>query len=223
VIHKVQDYVSQGDFGEKVFGGALGVGLAVLSALANSLIVIVLMVYFLATLPSIKHAAYSLAPASTRPRVSELGDQIIRSTGAYVAGAFLVSVCAGLSTLVFTFAVGLGDYAFALAFIVGLLSLIPVIGAVISGIIITALALTVSPTTALIAAIYYIAYQQIESYFIYPRIMKRSVDIPGSVTVIAALLGGSLMGIIGALLAVPVAAALLLLHREVFLKRQDAR
>lgn len=223
VIHKVQDYVTQGDFGERVFGGALGVGLAVLSAVANSFIVIVLMVYFLATLPSIKHAAYSLAPASNRPRVSELGDRIIHSTGAYVAGAFLVSLCAGLSTLVFTFVVGLGDYAFALAFIVGLLSLIPVIGAVVSGIIITALALTVSPTTALIAAVYYIAYQQIESYFILPRIMKRSVDIPGSVTVIAALLGGSLMGIIGALLAVPVAAALLLLHREVFLKRQDAR
>lgn len=223
VIHKVQDYVTQGDFGERVFGGALGVGLAVLSAVANSFIVIVLMVYFLATLPSIKHAAYSLAPASNRARVSELGDRIIHSTGAYVAGAFLVSICAGLSTLVFTFIVGLGDYAFALAFIVGLLSLIPVIGAVVSGIIITALALTVSPTTALISAIYYIAYQQIESYFILPRIMKRSVDIPGSVTVIAALLGGSLMGIIGALLAVPVAAALLLLHREVFLKRQDAR
>ena len=223
VIHKVQDYVTQGDFGGKVFGGALGVGLAVLSALANSLIVLVLMVYFLVSLPSIKHAAYSLAPASKRPRVSELGDRIIRSTGAYVAGAFLVSVFAGISTLIFTFLVGLGDYAFALAFIVGLLSLIPVVGAVVSGIIITLLALTVSPTTALVAAVYYIAYQQIESYFIYPRIMKRSVDIPGAVTVIAALLGGSLMGIIGALLAVPVAAALLLLHREVFLKRQDAR
>jgi predicted PurR-regulated permease PerM len=222
VIHKVQDYVTKGDFGQRVFGGALGVGLAVLSALANALIVIVLMVYFLATLPSIKHAAYSLAPASRRPRVSELGDRIIRSTGSYVAGAFLVSVCAGISTLIFCFIVGLGAYAFALAFIVGLLSLIPVVGAVVSGIIITALALTVSPTTALITAAYYIAYQQLESYLIYPRIMKRSVDIPGSVTVVAALVGGSLMGIIGALLAVPVAAALLLLHREVFLKRQDA-
>jgi predicted PurR-regulated permease PerM len=223
VIDKVRDYVTQGDFGERVFGGALGVGLAVLSALANSLIVIVLMIYFLVSLPSIKNAAYGLAPASKRPRVSELGDRIVRSTGSYVAGAFLVSLFAGLSTLLFTFVVGLGDYAFALAFIVALLSLIPVVGAVISGIIITALALTVSPTTALIAAVYYVAYQQIESYFIYPRIMKRSVDIPGSVTVIAALLGGSLMGIIGALLAVPVAAALLLLHREVFLTRQDAR
>lgn len=223
VIAKAREYIQNGDFGQKVFGGALGVGLRVLSALANSLIVLVLMIYFLASLPSIKHAGYSLAPASKRPRVSELGDKIIRSTGAYVAGAFLVALCAGLSTLVFSFIVGLGDYAFALAFVVGLFSLIPVVGAFVSGALMTLLALTVSPTIALIALVYYVAYQQVESYLIYPRIMKKSVDIPGSVTVVAALVGGSLMGVIGALLAVPVAAALLLLHREVFLKRQDAR
>ena len=222
VIAKARDYIQNGDFGQKVFGGALGVGLRVLSALANSLIVIVLMIYFLASLPSIKHAAYSLAPASRRPRVSELGDRIIRSTGAYVAGAFVVAVCAGISTLIFSFVVGLGDYAFALAFVVGLLSLIPVVGAFVSGAIMTLLALTVSPTMALVALVYYIAYQQFESYVIYPRIMKHSVDIPGRYLV-AALVGGSLLGVIGALLAVPVAAALLLLHREVFLRRQDAR
>ncbi|QBX56528.1 AI-2E family transporter [Nocardioides seonyuensis] len=223
VLDKVRDYVQDGDFGQRVFGGALGVGLAVLSTVANTLIVLVLMIYFLVSLPSIKHAAYSLAPASRRPRVSELGDKIIRSTGAYVAGAFLVAIFAGISTLVFSFVVGLGDYAFALAFIVGLLSLIPVVGAFVSGAIMTLLALTVSPTVALVALAYYLAYQQIESYFIYPRIMQRSVDIPGSMTVVAALVGGAMMGIVGALLAVPVAAALLLLHREVFLKRQDAR
>lgn len=223
VIAKARDYIQNGDFGQRVFGGALGVGLRVLSAVANSLIVIVLMIYFLASLPSIKHATYSLAPASKRPRVSELGDRIIRATGSYVAGAFLVALCAGLSTLVFSFIVGLGAYAFALAFVVGLFSLIPVVGAFVSGALMTLLALTVSPTVALVALVYYVAYQQVESYFIYPRIMKKSVDIPGSVTVVAALVGGSLMGVIGALLAVPVAAALLLLHREVFLKRQDAR
>ena len=223
VIDKLETYVTEGDFGQRVFGGALGVGLAVLSAVANAFIVVVLMVYFLASLPSIKHAAYSLAPASKRARVSDLGDRIIRSTGAFVSGAFLVAVCAGVSTLVFTLIVGLGDYSFALAFIVGLLSLIPVVGAIVSGVIITLLALTVSPTVAVISAIYYVAYQQLESYLIYPRIMKRSVDLPGSVTVIAALVGGSLMGVIGALLAVPVAAALLLLYRDVLLKRQDAR
>lgn len=223
VIAKARDYIENGEFGQKVFGGALGVGLKVLSALANVLVVLVLMIYFLASLPSIKHAGYSLAPASRRPRVSDLGDKIIRSTGAYVAGAFLVAVFAGLSTLIFSFIVGLGDYAFALAFVVGLFSLIPVIGAFVSGALMTLLALTVSPTVALVALVYYVAYQQVESYFIYPRIMQRSVDIPGSVTVVAALVGGALLGIIGALLAVPVAAALLLLHREVFLKRQDAR
>ncbi|MCY7402775.1 MAG: AI-2E family transporter [Nocardioides sp.] len=223
VIARAREYVEQGGFGEKLFGGALGFGLRVLSVLANSLIVIVLMIYFLASLPSIKHAAYSLAPASKRPRVSELGDRIIHSTGAYVAGAFIVAMCAGVSTLVFSFVVGLGDYAFALAFVVGLFSLIPIVGAFVSGAIMTLLALTVSPTVALIALVYYLAYQQLESYLIYPRIMKKSVDIPGSVTVVAALVGGALLGIVGALLAVPVAAALLLLHREVFLKRQDAR
>ncbi len=223
VIARIRDYITDGGFGEKVFGGALGFGLKVLSALANSLIVIVLMIYFLASLPSIKHAAYSLAPASKRPRVSELGDQIIRSTGAYVAGAFTVAFFAGISTLIFASVAGLGEYAFALAFVVGLFSLIPVVGAIVSGAIMTLLGLTVSPTVALVALVYYLAYQQLESYVIYPRIMKKSVDIPGSVTVVAALVGGALMGIIGALLAVPVAAALLLLHREVFLKRQDAR
>lgn len=223
IIAKVRDYVTDSNFSASVFGGALGVGLRVLSALTNTFIVLVLTIYFLASLPSIKESMYALAPASRRPRVSALGDRIIRSTGSYVAGAFLVAVCAGISTLIFSFIVGLGDYAFALSFVVGLLSLIPVVGAFVSAVIMTLLALTVSPTVALIALAYYIAYQQLESYVIYPRIMKRSVDIPGAVTVVAALVGGSLMGVIGALLAVPVAAALLMLHREVFLRRQDAR
>lgn len=223
VITRVREYVTDEGFGASLFGGALGVGLRVLSAVTNTFIVLILTIYFLVSLPSIKQAVYALAPASRRPRVSALGDRIIRSTGAYVAGAFLVATCAGISTLIFSFLAGLGDYAFALAFVVGLLSLIPVVGAFVAGFLMTLLALTVSPTIALIALVYYITYQQVESYVIYPRIMQRSVDIPGAVTVVAALVGGSLMGVIGALLAVPVAAALLMLHREVFLRRQDAR
>ena len=89
--------------------------------------------------------------------------------------------------------------------------------------LITALGLTVSPTVSLVCLVYYVAYQQLEAYVIYPRIMARSVEVPGAVTVIAALVGGGLLGVIGAVLAVPVAAGLLLLHREVVLRRQDAR
>jgi predicted PurR-regulated permease PerM len=223
VISKAREYISSGSFGQSLFGGALGVGLAVLSAVANSFIVIILMIYFLASMPSITNAAYDMAPASRRARVSELGDRILKSIGAYVGGAFAVALLAGISTLVFTAIVGLGDYSFALAFVVALLSLIPVVGSIISGAIITLLGLTVSPTTALVCLVYYVAYQQVEAYLIYPKIMTRSVEIPGSVTVIAALVGGALLGVVGAILAVPVAASVLLLHREVFLKRQDAR
>ena len=222
VIAKAREYIQNGDFGQKVFGGALGVGLRVLSALTNSLIVIVLMIYFLASLPSIKHAAYSLAPASRRPRVSELGDRIIRSTGAYVAGAFVVAICAGISTLIFSFVVGLGEYAFALAFVVGLFSLIPVVGAFVAGAIMTLLA----PD--------HLTDRRAGGAHLLPRLPAVRVlrDLPAHHEEVgrpAGLgdggrrpVGGSLMGIVGALLAVPVAAALLLLHREVFLRRQDA-
>ena len=58
---------------------------------------------------------------------------------------------------------------------------------------------------------------------LYPRVMSKSVDIPGAVTVIAALVGAALLGVVGALLAIPTAAAILLIVREVFIRRQDAR
>jgi predicted PurR-regulated permease PerM len=69
----------------------------------------------------------------------------------------------------------------------------------------------------------YVAYQQIENYLIYPRVMSRSVEIPGAMTVIAALIGAALLGVVGALLAIPTAAAVLLIVREVWVRRQDAR
>ena len=71
--------------------------------------------------------------------------------------------------------------------------------------------------------IFYIAYQQVENYLIYPKVMSRSVEIPGALTVIAALIGATLLGVVGALLAIPTAASILLLVREVFLPRQEAR
>ena len=71
--------------------------------------------------------------------------------------------------------------------------------------------------------IFYVIYQQVENYVIYPRVMTKTVDVPGAVTVIAALVGAALLGVVGALLAIPTAAALLMLTREVVVKRQDAR
>jgi len=119
--------------------------------------------------------------------------------------------------------VGLGEYAVALAFVVALLDVIPMIGATIGAVIVTAIAFAEDPKIGIACAIFYVVYQQVENYVVYPRVMQKSVDVPGAVTVIAALIGAALLGVVGALLAIPTAAALLMLTREVFVRRQDAR
>ncbi|QNN51987.1 AI-2E family transporter [Nocardioides mesophilus] len=223
VLQRAQDYVTQGDFGSKVFGGVIGFGMAVLSRLANSFVVIVLTLYFLASLPKITRAAYGLAPASRRERVTELGDRIVANVGSYVSGAFLVAMCAGISSLIFLFAAGLSEYAVALAAVVTILDVIPMIGATLGAVLVTAIGFATDPTTGIACLIFYVVYQQIENYVIYPRVMSRSVDIPGSVIVIAALLGAGLLGVIGALLAIPTAAAILLIVREVVAPKMNRR
>lgn len=223
LIQKAKDYIASGDLAKQVFGGALNVGLAVLSGLFSAFVIIVLTLYFLASLPSIKHAAYQLAPASRRTRVSKLGDQILRNIGGYVSGAFLVAMCAGISSLVFLWIVGLGEYAVALAIVVALLDVIPMIGATLGALIVCAIGFATDVQVGIACVVFYVIYQQVENYLVYPRIMSRSVDIPGAVTVIAALIGAGLLGVVGALLAIPTAAAILLLVREVFVKRQDVR
>jgi predicted PurR-regulated permease PerM len=164
-----------------------------------------------------------LAPASRRERVSRLGNRIIESVGGYVSGAFIVATCAGISSVIFLFAVGLGEYAVALAFVVAVLDVIPMIGATIGATVVTAIAFAEDPKIGIACLIFYVIYQQVENYLIYPRVMSKSVDVPGAVTVIAALVGAALLGVVGALLAIPTAAAILMLTREVFVRRQDQR
>jgi predicted PurR-regulated permease PerM len=225
IIWKSRDYLNKsgGKLVSAAFGGAVGIGIAVLSALVNAFVLVVLTIYFLSSLPKTKRALYRLAPASRRPRVESLGDEILGNVGAYVSGAFLVAVAAGLSSLVFLFVIGLGQYAVALAFVVALLDVIPMIGATLGAVVVVAIGFATDPKIGLACLIFYVIYQQVENYFIYPRVMSRSVDIPGAVIVIAALVGAGLLGVVGALLAIPTAAAILLLTREVFIKRQDAR
>jgi predicted PurR-regulated permease PerM len=223
VINKIRDYVTGGDFVSTLFGGAIGIGLAVLGALFNAFIILVLTLYFLSSLDTTKAALYRLAPASRRDRVSRLGNRIIESVGGYVSGAFIVAMCAGISSLVFLVVIGLGKYAVALAFVVALLDVIPMIGATIGAVVVTAIAFAEDPKMGIACVIFYVLYQQFENYVIYPRVMSKSVDIPGAVTVIAALVGAALLGVVGALLAIPTAAAILMLTREVFVRRQDQR
>ena len=149
--------------------------------------------------------------------------RILANVGGYVSGAFLVATAAGVSSLVFLLVVGLGEYAVALAAVVAILDVIPMIGATLGALVVTTIGFATDPKIGLACLIFYVVYQQFENYFIYPRVMARSVDIPGSLIVISALVGAALLGVVGALLAVPTAAAVQLITKEVFLPRQEAR
>lgn len=203
-------------------GGLFGVGTAILTTSFGMLIVAVLTLYFLASLPTMKAWAYRLAPKSRRDRVEYLGERILNGVGYYVMGQACVAVINGIVAYI---AISIADVPFGALFavIAGILAFIPLVGPVTGGTLVTLVALTQDwQTAATFAAIYFI-YLQIEAYFVSPRVMSRAVKIPAAVAVIAVIAGGALLGILGALLAIPTAAALMLLIREVLITHQDKR
>jgi len=207
--------------GSTVFGGVLGVGRIVLSAFFSTFVVLILTLYFLANLPSIKALAYRLVPRSRRARVGLLSDEVLTRVGGYVAGALTIAAIAGCTSFVALVLLGV-PYPVALALLVALTDLVPLVGASIGAAVVVLVAFTVGIEVGIIAAVYYFAYQQLENYVLYPRIMQRSVDVSPAATVVAVLVGGSLLGVVGALLAIPIAAGVQLLLAEVVSPKQDS-
>ena len=220
MLSQAKAYVESGDLQNRIFGGIVGVGRYVLGLTFGALTVLILTLYFLASLPSIKRQCYRLVPATRRERFALLGDEVLLRVGGYVSGVFVVALCAGVSTLLVLLGLDLG-YALTLALVVAVFDLVPLIGATAGAAIVTLVALSDSATKALTVLVFFVLYQQVENYVIYPRVMRRAVDVPPALTVMAALLGGALLGVVGALLAIPLAAAALLVVREVFVPRQE--
>lgn len=206
--------------GASLFGGVLGVGRVVFSAFFSTLTVLILTLYFLSSLPTIKSSAYRLVPRSRRARVGLLTDEILSRVGGYVAGALGIATLAGVSTFLLLMVLGV-PYPLALAMLVAVTALIPLIGATIGAVVVVTVALFTSVQAGVICAVFYLVYQQVENYVVYPRVMQRSVDVSPAATVVAVLVGGSLLGVLGALLAIPLAAAVQLVLNEVVAPRQD--
>jgi predicted PurR-regulated permease PerM len=224
VIQKASDElqakISDGGTVLQLFGGVLGAGKAVLSGFVSTFTVLVLTLYFLASLHSIAEAGYRLVPATRRPRVRALGDEIIRRIGGYVAGQVAVATINGVCTFILLTILGV-PYAIVLSIAVAILGIIPLVGATLGAVIVVIVGLFQSWQIGVIIAVYYLLYQQLENYVIAPRIMSRTVSVPGAVALIAALAGAALLGVLGALIAIPIAAAILLIVQEVLIPRQD--
>ncbi|MEV7098330.1 AI-2E family transporter [Amycolatopsis sp. NPDC051045] len=219
-FHLQQAVESSLSSGSGLTGGVLGAGKAVFGIVTDTLILIVLTIYFVADLPRIRAAMYRLIPHSRRPRAILIGDNIFAKVGGYVLGNLAVSVIAGALTLVWLLIFGV-PYAALLAIAVAVLDLVPVVGSVIGGVLVSLVALTVSLPVALATVGFFIVYRLVEDYLLVPKIIGNVLKVPALVTVVAVLLGGALLGVIGALVAIPVAAAILLLAEEVLYPRLD--
>jgi predicted PurR-regulated permease PerM len=206
----------------KMLGGVVQVGVNIFNGFFATLVILILSLYFMASLNRFKSFLYSLVPASKREKFHDISEQIATSVGRYVIGQFTIASTNAILSYIFMSIMGI-PFALVLSFIILLLGLIPLVGTITGAAIVTLVALSVSPTTALIAAIYYLVYMQIEAYLISPRIMNKAVAVPGAVVVVAALSGGALLGVLGALVAIPVAASGILIIRQIFVPHQDAK
>ena len=220
ITDELQKFGQNSEAVTNVFGGVLGVGTTIANTTFGALVVLVLSLYFLAALPAIKAWGYRLAPRSRRARVEALSEEITRSVGNYVIGQVCVAVLNATYAFI-VMSILQVPFAALLAFVVGFLAFIPLVGGVIAGTTIVLVALTAGWQTAVVLAIAYFGYLQFEAYFVSPRIMQKAVAVPGPVAVISVIAGGSLLGVLGALIAIPTAAAAMLLIREVFIVRQD--
>ncbi|WP_279070744.1 AI-2E family transporter [Microbacterium lacticum] len=228
VFGYISDWYNSLDFGQigSVAGNTiLGIGAGIVAGFTGALIVLILTIYFAASTPNLKVAVAQLVPASKRARFVDLADQITASVGYYVMGQVTLGVINGVLSAIFLTIIQ-APFPAVLAVIAFFFSLIPLVGTLTGSTIIVLVCLIPglgSPLTALVALIYYAIYMQVEAYILSPRIMNRAVSVPGAVVVIAALAGGSLLGLLGALVAIPVAASILIIYRQVIVPRQNER
>jgi predicted PurR-regulated permease PerM len=201
-------------------GGVWGGAQFIFGALFNMLTVFVLTIYFMGAFDRVKEGAYRLAPKSRRERVRLIGDEILAKVGSYMAGALSIALIAGTSTFIF---LAFADvvYPYALAVVVAVTDLIPQVGATIGAIVVTIVGFATSVPVGIACIVFFIVYQQVENFLIYPKVMRRAVKVSDLAAIVAALLGFALLGIVGALIAIPAAAAIQLIVREVVLPRQE--
>jgi predicted PurR-regulated permease PerM len=219
LIDKVQNYLEAR--ASQAPSNIVSIGSTIASTVFKGLTILILTLYFLSSFNTITDTAYRLVPRSRRARVTLLGEEILGRVGGYVAGAFVVALIAGTSSLIYL-SVARAPYPLALALVVMITDIIPLVGATIGAVLVTIVTFIVSVPLGIATFIFFLIYQQVENYLIYPRVMKRSVDVNPAAAIVGALVGGTLLGVVGALIAVPTTAAIQLILREVLLPRQDS-
>jgi predicted PurR-regulated permease PerM len=199
-------------------GGAAGtlrdVGFGIVNSLFALITILVMTAFLLANGRAWADRALATRPPEQRDRLRRSLDRMAAAVGGYVAGALTIALIAGVATYIVLAILGV-PFRAPLAVIAGLFSLIPLVGATIAAVLIGVVTLFENfPTATIIWVIWAIVYQQFENHVIQPQIQKRTVKVHPFITIVSVLFGATLLGVLGALVAIPVAASIQILIRE---------
>jgi predicted PurR-regulated permease PerM len=212
-----------GTLPSRLGSGLLGFTSRAFGAVFNSLTILVFTIYFMADMPRIRAGVVRLFPVARRPHARRVVDLVVDKVGGYMIGNIIISLIAGVASYIAFALLGV-PFAIPLAFLVAICDLIPMIGATLGAVLGVSVALFTTdlwPTTILVAA-FFVAYQQLENYLIAPRVLKTTVELGAAAVLIAGLIGATVLGLVGALMAIPVAAAFNVLLNERLLAHETA-
>ena len=224
IVDKVEEAIQTRGAGGVLGITAAGIAVAqgVITGVIGAVAIAFITFFMLLEGPRIVERFLGFLPESTRPRWERVGRDIYRTVGGYVTGNLLISLIAGVASAIVLFALG-SDYAVALAVLVAVLDLVPLAGATLAAIIVSTVAfIELGWVRGVILIVFFVVYQQLENHVLQPVIYGRTVQLSPLIVLVAVLVGAELVGILGALAAIPVAGIVQSIARELLRYRREA-
>ena len=220
VVNWVAKEVSDPKFIASVGSGLVGFGLSVINGVTTGFFIAVLTIYFVGTYDATKQAGYRLVAASRRETFKGYTERILQNVGKYLSGMVILAFFNAVYSVILLLIAQVPG-AFLIGILAFFITLIPLIGTILTTAVMTVLAFIHSPTSGLVVLIFMLIYMQVEAYILTPKVMSKAVKIPGSVVLISALAGGTLFGLPGALVAIPISAGIILIVTEVVMPTKE--
>ena len=200
--------------------GIVGLGITIVSGISTGFFIAILTIYFVGTYDATKQAGYKLVAASHRATFVNYSERILDNFGKYLGGMVILAVMNAIFSTILLILTGVPG-AFLLGFLALFITIIPLIGTVLTTAVMSVVAFIYDPISGLIVLIAMLIYMQIEAYVLGPKVLSKAVKVPGSVVLISALAGGTLFGLLGALVAIPISAGAILVIREIVVPRKE--
>lgn len=220
LLNWVADQVRDPHTWATVGNGLVGFGLSLINGVGTAFFIAILTIYFTASFDATQKAAFSLVRRSHRDRFESYAQRILQNFGKYLSGMVILAFFNAVFSLILLLATGVPG-AFLIAIAAFFITLIPLIGTILTTALMSILAFISSPVSGLVVLILMLIYMQIEAYILTPKVMGKAVQIPGSVVLISALAGSTLFGLAGALVAIPISAGIILIVKEIVIPYKE--